>query len=150
PTANGRCATRRRSHGRRWFPEAPAPLRRLALVQLDDPHALRRGLHAQVAERAFVEVLLDGLNRIGGRAELEDADRTYLGKLLGEARGLADHAVVRIHANEHRHRHAPSAASRSLTKRGMSPISSATAIPAARIRRILSAGESTFFSTTVP
>ena len=32
----------------------------------------------------------------------------------------------------------------------MSPISSATEIPAARMRRILSAGESSFFSTIVP
>src|SRR5688572_28646617 len=113
-----------------------------ALVQLLDRDAFGRSLEAQLAQRALVDVVFDDFDCAFFGAELEDVDRADLDQLFGEARALLDHGVFDFDADEHCHDQPPALAMRSFTRRGMSPISSATVMPASRMRRILSAGES--------
>src|SRR5262249_25309741 len=102
----------------------------------------------QLAERAFVEVLLDDLE--ARSAGLEDVHGTDLGELPGR-RAVAGERRIDLDRDEERHAtHSPRRASCSRTSFGMSSIFSATAIPAARSRSIFSAVVSALPSTIVP
>ena len=125
------------------------------LVQLDDAHgALGRGLDAQVAEHALVEVLLDdaqGAIVAAGRRCRPGRPRSSLRAISASAATdsststsmkIARAGAVLIAP--------PSAPSRSLTRSGISAISSATAMPASCRRAIFSAAVSALPSTIVP
>src|SRR6185295_14666909 len=120
---------------------------RSALVELDDLH--RPGGHrfdAQLAQHALVEVLLDDAEPAVLLLR-EDVDRTDFGQLLREG-VIRRHSGVDLDVDEHARHQCPS--SRSFTSAGISSIRSATEMPAARMRSILSAVVSAFPSTIVP
>src|SRR5262249_32246070 len=120
----------------------------LALVELDHlDGARRRRFDAQVAEGALVEVVLDDLEG-AARGLLEDVDRAHLAQLLRERRVGSDGRVDRDVDEHARHRQCPR--SRSFTSAGMSSMRSATEMPAAFMRSILSAVVSALPSTIVP
>src|SRR5262249_20553536 len=109
--------------------------------------ARRRRFDAQVAQRALVQVLVDDLEP-PARGDPEDVDRAHLDQLLGQHRVGRDrrrHPYIDEHA---RHRQCPF--NRSLTSVGMSSMRSATEMPAAFMRSILSAVVSALPSTIVP
>ena len=56
--------------------------------------ALRRGLEAEVAEGAFVDVFFDDVDGVGLGASLEDFDGAHFDELVGKAGCLFDDAVV--------------------------------------------------------
>src|SRR5215211_1511842 len=119
-----------------------------AVVEFEDPHRSGgRGVEAEPAEDALVQVLADDLHAsVTGRV---DVDGAGLLELLRK-RCVTAHRVVDLDADEGAV--APHAATpmRSLTRSGISAISSATTIPAEARRSIFSVAVSSLPSTIVP
>src|SRR3954469_12839875 len=125
-------------------PKALARLERGAVVELQHAHVARgRGLDAELAEHALVEVLLDHLD--AAVAVRVDVDGAGVLELLRELRVVAD-VVGHLDVDEGPW-HQPIF---SLTRSGISEISSATVIPASFSRLIFSAAVSALPSTMVP
>src|SRR4051812_41067342 len=122
-------------------------LERRPVVQLEHPNgAGRRGLDAQLAQNALVEVVLHhlGVPVLG----LVDVDRTRLLELLGQL-GVVARLVGQLDVDElARHQAAPP--SLSLTRFGISAMSSATVMPTDSRRAIFSVAVSSLPSTIVP
>src|ERR1700685_125433 len=79
------------------------PEHRTRVVELDHAHgACRRGVHAQLAEDALVEVLAHDLEAL--LAGAEDVDGTDLGELGGEL-GIARDRFVDLDVDEERVAH---------------------------------------------
>src|SRR3954464_9664007 len=115
------------------------------LVDGDGPG--RRGVDAQRAEDALVDVVVDDLHALAGPGE--DVDRARLLELLAELRVAGDR-VVDLDADERgvvSHALTPI---RSLTRSGIWLISSATTMPASARRAIFSVAVSSLPSTIVP
>src|SRR3954464_1224959 len=119
-------------------------LERRPVVQLEHAHLARGGgLDAELAQHALVEVVLDHLD--GAVAVRVDVDGAGVLELLREARVGAD---VLCHLDVYEGPwHQPIF---SLTRSGISEISSATVIPASFSRLIFSAAVSGLPSTMVP
>src|ERR1019366_223505 len=156
-TRSGARATRSRStpsttagtprrHASAW-PTRSGPEYGAPVIQLDDPHgALRRDVHAQLAEHAFIEVLGHDLDAVLTRPE--DVHRADLGELGGQLTVVGDR-VVDLDGDEQCLAHAATP-SLCLTIPGISEISSATTIPASASRAIFSPAVSSLPSTIVP
>jgi len=72
----------------------PLAFQRFAAVQLHHAHAARRRrLHAQVAQNALIEILLDD-RRLAVAVRAEDVDRADLRQLLGQVRIPATFAAI--------------------------------------------------------
>src|SRR3954452_18157929 len=128
----------------------------LALVALDHPNRPgRRGLDAQPAQDALVEVLLHDRHAavVADRVDVDRADLRQLARQLGVRDDGGVDLDVDEHAVERLLRH-QTAAFRleipSLTRSGMSSIRSATVIPASARRAIFSVAVSSLPSTIVP
>src|SRR4051794_40956221 len=126
---------------------------RALLVELEHAdRALRRGLDAQLAEHAFVEVLVDDLERVlfGDGVDVDGADLGELGRHLRVRRD----GVVDLNCDEQRLGlgHQTAAFSCILDRRmsGISAMSSATVMPASASRAIFSVAVSSLPSTIVP
>src|SRR5207253_4047974 len=121
----------------------PSGEQRAVVVELDHPHRpVRRGVEAQAAEHALVEVLLHDLEPVAVAlgVDVDGAGFAEPGRKFGVGRG----SVVDLHGDEgplppHDVR-APAAtpAIFALIISGMSSIRSATAIPASARRAIFS------------
>src|ERR1700727_1158245 len=124
---------------------------RAVVVELDDLHdAVRRGVEAEAAEHALVEVLLDQLERAVCGLRV-DVDRARLGQLLRKPR-VGRRCVVDFDCDEETvlpHAWLLSAIF-ALTRSGISSIRCTTGMPAASSRAIFSVAESSLPSTIVP
>src|SRR5205809_1828109 len=126
---------------------AASAARPLPLIELHHLYLARgRGLDAELAQHALVQVLLDDAE-IAVLLLREDVDRADLDELLRERRVGRDRRV-HLHVDEHARHQCPRR--RSCTSAGMSSMRSATEMPAACMRAILSAVVSALPSTIVP
>src|SRR5215211_128874 len=118
-----------------------------AVVQLHHAHRPRwRGVHAQLAEHALVEVLAHDLRAaVAGGEDVHRAGLLELQRQLAVCPGL----VGQLDVDEDALAHAATR-SRSLTRSGIWEISSATVMPAASRRAIFSLAVSSLPSTIVP
>src|SRR4051812_3426197 len=137
------------TRGRRRVRPAPraSALERGAVVQLLDLHrAGGRGLHAQLAKDALVEVLINHLDlAIFVRVDVDGARIRELLRHLGVVANVVGDLDVDEQAG-----HQAVTPSRSFTRSGISAIDSATVIPASCSRWIFSAAVSALPSTIVP
>src|SRR3954452_23686438 len=132
---------------RRRRPLGPCAEHLVGVELVDGHRPRRRGVDAQRAQDALVDVVVDDLHALAGRGE--DVDRAGLLELLGQLaialdglvdldpdeRGVVPHAFTPI---------------RSLTRSGIWLISSATTMPASARRAIFSLAVSSLPSTIVP
>src|SRR4051812_18833553 len=122
-------------------------LERGAVVELQHAHlAGRRGIDAQLAQHAFVEVLVDHLDvPVAGCVDVHGAGVLELLRHLGVVPDVVGDLDVDESAG-----HQAFAPIFSFTRSGISLISSATVIPASFRRLIFSAAVSALPSTIVP
>src|SRR4051795_1956936 len=118
-----------------------------SVVELLHSHGARwRRLHAQLAEDAFVEVLLDDLDlAVLGGVDVHGAGIRELLRHLGVVADLVGDLDIDEQAG-----HQAVTPSRSFTRSGISAIDSATVMPASCSRSIFSAAVSALPSTIVP
>src|SRR5215217_4537816 len=143
--AQNRAATATRT---RIAAQYASGLERCPVVELEDLHgAARRRLHAQLAQHALVQVLLDYLH-VAALVGV-DVDRAGVLELLSQVGVVLDRVVDRDVDEQSTHE-VTTSPSFSLTRSGISEISSATVIPASFSRLIFSAAVSALPSTIVP